>query len=425
MAKHGRKRGTIDNIAAAASLAANLYNGFRTPSKGTGGRGGGGSGKADSTNLLGAPRKHSTKHPLPVWPARTATKKRRSKAQVDPVHGVYQKFSTTVRVGKGHKFSKHHSGGGFWKYYDNYSFNMLSNSGEQGVGLLCSVGTYQDMIADGTGPTAPSGTPGNSGFVTQRSMIALNPMQKVTGGAYYTAGTVPLNDVFKLDDIKLEIDMSNFETVATLLDVWVVLSKDDTIIGPQAQWSNGLANTAGPPDNADAVEGSVTAGVYVQPTEGRVTQSFPGQTPMADRTFRQSTKVLAHKSFEFAGDTQVKWSLCLKYNKLVDKVKWLLKQATMVGAPTNFYVKGFTVSLMYRVRAQVTATSKVTGALIPTYAPANIGVVVNRFYKCQTVFGPNRIQTATAMPYIISGGSIADMVAINVVDTKGAPSAIQ
>lgn len=325
----------------------------------------------------------------------------------ESIHGKIGRAYT--QIGKTHKTGTK----GSWKFFDEFYYTIKSSEGKQGVSLMAQVCSYQDILKSPT--FGPLENPAQKLFATRQVMFDLNPYQFVSGSNYYTAGVVPSQDRIHIDKVKLHFSMANFMQTKCLLDVYLLEHKRDGNKTPVDAWNEGLVAQRLAPDSADAANSFSSATVLQPPTEGGLNVNFLGVRPYESPAFMKEFKVLKYKTFEFAADTDVKWDVDINVNKTVDKQ---MMKSTNVNTDTYFGYHGLTYSLMAVTRGSVISDSQTNTGKFPSISDSEIGVCVMREYHCSVVSANKRIQTATALPYLLTGaaGGAGNETIVNVVD---------
>jgi len=335
------------------------------------------------------------------------------------VHGVFERASTKINLGHG---GKHIKGSGSFKYFDEFYGIITSNEGTQGIGNIGRVAFYGDIIDGGvTGSNQPATQPVPSQFATKQGMFALNPYQKITGGEYYTAGVTSLSDYINLENVNMHYMFSNFSTSPAILDLFVLQYKTNAAKLPTQAWIEGLKQQGVTPDSAAAADqASSTIGVYGGPTQGWPTPNLLGQHPKSCAPFNKEFKVLAEKTFDFSADSNIAWNLNINFKKRLDK-QFLNETSTpsegTVDKSMNY--KNLTIVIMYRIRGNVIADTRLLSGRQPSVSTTELGYVCSRSYTCTPAPG-NRLKTQTAVPYLLGGASVTDELFTNVVDASAA-----
>lgn len=329
-------------------------------------------------------------------------------------HGVFKIVKDVLRpAGAASKLGKKKAAG-FYKYFDEYYLTINSDEGKQFTGTIGAGAVWSDLCQK----NFPAGNfqPGNANFWTKQCMLDLNPMQKTTGGNYYTAGQTPANQAFILDKINLHLDLCNLATTAAIMDVWICVPKHTMRQNPTQTWADGLVQEAIAPDNADATQAGSVLGVYTAPTEGKCNMYMLNQSPHSVPLFKQMWTVIKHRTFEFSADTNIQWHIDFEYQKVIDLVK-KQEEYIQTASDTGTRFKHMSFDIMYRLRGQVIVDNQLTGSKNCTIGAAEIGVVATREYTCRGLTTPQTIRTETAVPYLLAGGGLANQFFNNIVDT--------
>jgi len=333
------------------------------------------------------------------------------------VHGVFDRYQMVKQIGRPSKGPKR---SGTWKYYDQTYGTLNALEGRQGVQTLFTVAASHDLLVSQGAPSAATLPPcGNASAwvaATNRAMFDLNPYQKTTGGTYYTAAQIPTADFIYLDWIDLTFNFANFENNACAMDVYMLQPKIAGYVDPAVEWDKGLLKTGMAPDNAAASGATNVIGVYVAPTEGYCTKELLGLKPDGLHSFKKNFHIIGKKSFDFAGDTNVMWNVKLKFNKLLDRA-FLQRSSFQTTASESGYAvfKGLTVQFMYVLRGSVVSDSEILLSKNASIGAAQVGCCITREYHCSAT-STNRLVTESAVPYMLTGGTLGQQTVENVVD---------
>ena len=326
------------------------------------------------------------------------------------VHGTFTRVHSRFSLGKG----KPQKGCGSFKFYDQTYGTLSSPEGKQGVDNLISVAGLGDLVY-GAGINLPYCCTNSAKYpYTAKAMFDLNPYQLITGSGYYTAGAGPSSDFIFLDYIKLVFDLANMSNTACILDIYVVQPKITGNNDPTLDWNAAIRAQGIAPDNADAVNANNVIGVYTAPTEGRPTPYMLGQKPLSIPAWSKQYKVIGVKSFDFAVDTNVIWSVDLHFNKRLDR-QYLLQTKADTSNYANCTVANMSVQFMYVLRGPVVADTEIIASKNASIGNAQIGCCVTREYHCHAA-NPNRIESMSAVPFLLAGNSLAAETVETVVD---------
>lgn len=250
---------------------------------------------------------------------------------------------------------------GRWVYHSVRQGYLASVAGRQFTDDIQHLGTPAQL----TSPTNASLTP----FSNDIGLSELNPNFNNTGSDLLTIKSPP-NDKFIWSGCQMEMEMTNFSSVAAFVDLYLVRARKNLIQSPFNAWNTGYINAAyGQSANVQPAAGSVT-GV----TGGYEGNFMVGTKPTDSKIFQESYKVMAIKHLELSGGSTEKVVFDIFADKLIQRDI----QTAYIANSTPF-IANQTYSLMAVIRGSlVNDVTTGTGiAEFVTYGETKVGYVLN------------------------------------------------
>lgn len=321
--------------------------------------------------------------------------------EVEPIHGELERSFTYVTLGKKHKNSVN---AGKWKYMDQFNSIYAGDSGQQYVGDVTNIFDISNFLFDS------NNTSSLFPYALAKPLFNINPNQFNSGSSLYAAGQTPADDRFLVEEIILKFEWCNFTSASVALDLYLFQAKQSQALGPSATWDEVLkAQALGKSISAQPTQ---TGGTISALSQGYPRKEFLGQLPFTNPAFNRLWKKVSGVHFDLAPNASKFHEIKIKVNKMVDK-----EELNRLATAGNTYIKGLSHVLMAIARGQCMKDNNVT--LTATSAIVEVGYVATREIHCSCVKASvSRIQTAYAVPVLLTNESAATLKQVNVVDTS-------
>lgn len=281
---------------------------------------------------------------------------------------------------------------------ENRSAITTSVAGAQGVLAVYVSGTPSQWVSPASGTSvAPS--------IRQSEIpyFDMNPNRFTTGSGKLPA-TVPLDDRLCLLSQETIIDVSNFTSLATNLEMYVFRCTNNTDFDPVYLWNQQIT--------ADAYSvtpyGAPLAGTQFPSTFGASSSATPYMQPKGP-LIRGFYKMIGKKQLYLAGGASESVKLNIGHN-------WVAKEQAIISN-ANAYCPG-SVVIVFRQLGMVAADQTVT-ARLATHGISKIGAVFNTRYFFKGVYGNGaRLRSQLAWGIEPYGATVANLVQI---DSKDVP----
>lgn len=334
------------------------------------------------------------------------------------IHGVIQKLKTVVaphRIKKSDRVKKLE---GRWSFSDQFYGTVQSSEGQQGVKTVMRVLHQGDLI---TTYSFPANGPDYTYFQTKYPLFLQNPNSKITGAGSSTFGSnssYPAGgqyDIIHIEKVDLQMQLANFTTTPTIVDVYVLEKKNTDQYLSDADWSSVCVNS-NVALGSIAANAGVTGGIYSGPTLGVVPSTYLGVKPFEYTPFGKLYKVKAFKSIELAADTNVIFDIELIIDRYLDATSLYRMSANGQTSAAPYGFKNLSMDIMLVTRTGLVKTTSVGNSNVTT-GVGEIGYVINRRYFCQPALqSVSRVRQDVAIPYLIGNGTAANETEINVAD---------
>lgn len=333
--------------------------------------------------------------------------KKEPKLNLDAGHSGIGRDTFKINAGEVHLLKKQ-SMGGTWKYQQTHKGVLTSTPGNQGVYDLFSVGSSQQCSIN-------TGTSYN-GYQNEIGLKNMNPYTNTTGGNYLSAIT-PLDDRFVIKQYSVNFEMTNFSSVGTIADVYLVKAKKLGNIKPQQAWDSG---------NQQLAEGQ---GAMTQPatgvfsgTVGYLVSYVVGVRPSSSPVFKSYWAVECCKTVTLAPAATEILNFDIAVNKVVKNV-----DLTAEAAAGTLYRPSTTYAFMVVVRGALVLDNTQLGGVAnttPTYGPVKLGYIATAHTQCAAVKGGNANRLSVNVGYsgVPQGAANANMSLLNEVDNVVQPT---
>lgn len=232
---------------------------------------------------------------------------------------------------------------GFWKLSDTVSGATLAYAGLTGVAEIMTVGTISQCLNNqGINKTLYEAT---------TSYFEGNPYMSNTNAGLLGAVTRPKDDVivWKSANMKLLFSMGAISNAH--LDVYIMICKAPTALGPKELWDQSYLDTA-LASSASVIPNKTSS---VAEVAGYPNNTLLWQTPRDAKTLKKFWKIGLHRAIKFEAASTFEWNLHININKILrrEKIAGYLLSAKNTYAGTAKYQPG-TIIVMTAVRgAQV------------------------------------------------------------------------
>lgn len=320
---------------------------------------------------------------------------------------------------------------GNWVYRAQYqsfagdSTGSLATSTDIGVyksaivfGLLTKTGlTNGTTYNAGTG----AGVVGAQNMNCVRTLFQMNPYQKTTGSvdnagtSLWANNAIPNNDKLYISQASVLVDLTNFASISSDVQISVFLCKKDVDTDPidtgTALLSNYNVGTAivNPylPENTAQINTGVS-------DVRKTTLGMPGSRYDEVKDLGKWWKLVCHEQFPMAAGSTKRLDMVLHINKMIDKV--------VVNASPYKYIKGYSIVCMIRSIGQVViddSNEAISGTRYVTYGPPAVGCVATVKYHCSAVKdNVNRLKLDIAQTGISYPTALTNLKSLSNMDTE-------
>lgn len=293
--------------------------------------------------------------------------------------------------------------GSYIKYMQDHTFLLTSNSGNTLFTDLFTIGALSQWETS-TGSTYGA-------YNNYAALLALNPGEKITGSAVYTAGQTPAADRMFLHSCTTNLDITNLSTFGAYCRLHIYVAKRDTNLTPGAAYS-AIANSsalgvAGISQNGPTIANSTFGAQIGFPTASTgaggatgaiLVPTVPGLEFAAYTDFKKLYKSLHTHTFELSAGAveriRVDGSINIKHVQSAEDVV------------NSIYPKGTVFFTMEQLGAVGHVTPAVAGTAPVTHASCVLGVVAINSMKVRPMSaGTTRLEVATIANWE-SGGAV-------------------
>lgn len=264
-----------------------------------------------------------------------------------------------IRI-KLHKFPKRMRTCGNLKSQWSYSGFNQSQIGRQGASDIFAIGTRQGLITSQGIPYTYVQSP--------TCPFDLNPYQGNTGGPVLSSIVAPKDDRIFLQNVNVKLTMTNSNTAATHVKIYILKPRGIHDKTPTAAWDQGYVDQALNQSLAVQKTGAIAT------VSGYPNRAMPFVQPQETKTFRNLYKVL--KVNHYILDPQG-----TAYEQVTIDINSLLKKEE-ITAWTGDYCKHTIWFMMVTMGAEV---DKAKDANASTYAPSDVRWCAQVRFNCKAI----------------------------------------
>lgn len=333
--------------------------------------------------------------------------KKEPKLNLDAGHSGIGRDTFKINAGEVHLLKKQ-SMGGTWKYQQTHKGVLTSTPGNQGVYDLFSLGSTQQCGSN-------SGLSYN-GYQNEIGLKNMNPYTNTTGGNYLSAIN-PLDDRFVIKQYSVNFEMTNFSSVGTIADVYLVRAKKLGNLKPQQCWDSGNTQLAeGQPAMTQPAAGTQNG------TVGYLVSYVVGVRPSSSPVFKSYWAVECCKTVTLGPAATEILNFDIAVNKVVKNV-----DLTAESAAGSLYRSSTTYAFMVVVRGALVLDNTLVGGgpnVTPTYGPVKLGFIATAHTQCAAVKGGNANRLSVNVGYsgVPQSAANASMTLLNEVDAVVQPT---
>lgn len=261
--------------------------------------------------------------------SRTQSKKNSQSSNVyDHNTSVLKKKMFIIRRNK-----EPYKSAGRWSYRNMFSGYIECLAGRQAAGQICSVGTSLQTVSAIAGVGISTNQTNN---LFADSLFSLDPNQYLTGGTVIAPGpakVIPGTQKLFVKSCTMDLQLTNGGNTSFMMEFCVLKCKKNI----QNQncfdyvWGNSLI--AKRLDQIDAISPAVPSAINV--AAGYPETTDYGQSPYAEKMFRDNFDVIWRKQYSLSPGENVKQMLHFKLNRLVRK-----DIAEELKASGSYYIRG-------------------------------------------------------------------------------------
>lgn len=314
------------------------------------------------------------------------TKQSHRHQQTEDTSAVHSGIESRVIYAKlNHKQPRNIEKGSKYRYNEITSGIISGEQGFQNVSAIAYAATAKQVMFTSGSAAGTVLPPIDEGGM---ALVQLNPYAKGTGSTLLPSQEYLNNQVF-IDNVVFEIDLANFENLATIVDLYVCTPKEWSRTDATTDFAQGLIQQSA--GITTVASNTVTPAMKT----GSVNSAYPGTKPRQSQEFLRKWRVMRVHHVDLAGGANERINLVVTLNLTVKIDKILsMNQNPLVIAPTIAqlpvnYMREGTVEVFAITRGGVVNITHTDAPAFtaPSYGTTKIGWVCNKRYTMQPLIG--------------------------------------